>query len=137
MQKIVDFFSRHPYKLFLTDGIGALLTVFMLVLMLLFFKELIGIDREMLVTLISIATVYAIFSLSCYLIRPANPTLFLKVIAIANICYSCCMMFFVILGHETLTLLGVTYFLIESMIIFYLAMLEFKVINIIQNSGLS
>lgn len=132
MSKIPGYFSQNPEKLFLLDSIGAFLTALLLVLMLLFFNKFIGIDTKTLCLLISIAVLYSIYSFLCFKIQPEKWQIFLKIIAAANIIYAGGMLTFLILNHDYLTMLGIVYFSVESVIIISLACLEFKVIK---NSG--
>lgn len=127
LQKLIKYFTSHPKSLFLTDGIGALVSSFALGIVLVHFQNDFGLPILVLYILASIALVLAIYSISCYFKVNKNTRFFLKVIAIANLTYSLLTLGMVSYFFENLTLLGLIYFGLELLIIGILIFLEFSV----------
>ena len=88
-QLILDKITSNPKKLFLIDSLGAVLTAFFLGVILVRFEDSFGMPITILYYLSSIACVYAIYSISCYILLGNNWRPYLKAIAIANLLYCC------------------------------------------------
>lgn len=116
--------STHPNRLFLIDGIGAMATALCIGIVLIRFREYIGMPLQVLQLLAGIALVFAIYSISCYFLAPRRWHRFLQVIAFANFLYCCTTIALTVHHHETLTLLGWSYFYIEILIIALVIRLE-------------
>lgn len=119
-------------KLFLIDGIGALLSVFFLALVLPKFELYFGMPKNTLFILACIAAFFAINSLTIFLFTTKNLQLYLKAIAIANIAYCVYSLVVVVNNYTTLTKLGMVYFIVEIAVILLLALVEIKVATIKQ-----
>ena len=126
---ILDRLTLNPKKLFLIDSIGAFLTAFILFAILSRYEERFGMPRKVLYVLSVMACIYAIYSIYCYYFieHPWRP--FLKIIGIANGLY--CMLTFglLIVYHQSLTILGFIYFLLEISVIGCLVIIELKASN--------
>jgi hypothetical protein len=129
MQFNIQSFQSNPKRLFLIDGLGALLTAVLLSEVLARFENWFGMPLKTLYFLAFLALVCAIYSLSCYFWAVRNEGFFLKGIAIANLMYCCLTIGLVIALRSTLTLLGITYFVGEVGVISVLLFIELTVIN--------
>ena len=119
----------NPERLFLIDSLGAFLTAFFLGTILTRFEVDFGMPRKVLNPLSILACVYAIYSISCYFFVGREWRPFLKVIATANLIYCCITIGFVISFCQALTILGLTYFLCEIVIIGGLLFIEVLTIS--------
>jgi cobalamin synthase len=133
-QKLVNGFRIRPRKLFLTDGAGALLTAAMNILLILF-EEYIGMPVGMLYYLLAAAVTFAFFSFACYYTNPANPSLSLKIIAIANTFYCLTTLLLVLVFYKRLSIIGLIYFSVEIVVIALLIWVEWATANAIRNSN--
>ncbi|MBE2256213.1 MAG: hypothetical protein IAE65_08435 [Ignavibacteria bacterium] len=116
-------------KIFLLDGIGGLITSFMLFLVLRNFEEYFGMPGNVLIWLSALGLVYGIYSLSCYFFVRADLKIFLKVIAVANVIYCLITGLLIYVHYNSLTSLGVIYFVIEIFIILGLVRMEFRLVG--------
>lgn len=114
-----------PKRLFLIDGVGALLSAFLLGIVFVSFEATFGMPREALYVLATFPVVFAIYDFICYVCIKTNWQPFLRVIAIANWGY-CCVSIGFMLQHG-LTCWGWLYFLLELIIVAVLAGIEFKI----------
>ena len=126
--------TSNPKRLFLIDGLGALITGFLLGVILTRFEEAFGMPRKVLIPLSILACVYVIYSVSCYFFVSKDWRPFLRVIAIANLIYCCITIVFVILFYQVLTILGLLYFFSEIIIIAGLVCIE--VFTIAKSNGI-
>ena len=115
-----------PKHLFLIDGIGALITATLLGLVLTRFEASFGMPTDMLYPLATTALVFSLYSLLCYLLLFSNWAPFLKIIAICNGLYCLVTLILAILLFDSLTWLGVGYFLGEIGIVSTLATIEWR-----------
>jgi hypothetical protein len=113
----------------LIDSLGAFLTAFLLGIILTRLQEDFGMPRKGLHSLSIVACVYAVYSICCHFFVDGDPRPFLKVIAIANLVYCCITIGFIIAFYQALTILGLTYFVCEIMIIVFLACIELQAIS--------
>ena len=122
---ILDKITSNPKKLFLVDSLGAVLTAFFLGVILVRFEDSFGMPKTILYFLSSIACIYAIYSMCCYFILPNiwGPYL-MKGIIIANLVYCCLTIVLVFYFYQKLTILGLSYFLLELLIISGLIIIE-------------
>lgn len=115
---------HNPRKIFLLDSLGALLSAFFLLCILLPFEGQFGMPQQILLILSAIAVVFAIYSVSCFLFVRANWRPFLKSLYVANLTYCCLTAMLVALNYNQLTWLGLSYFLIEIVLIGMLVAIE-------------
>jgi hypothetical protein len=111
-------------NIFLIDGLGALLTAFLTGAILIFFVEYFGMPQNILVTLVAVACIFAVYSLTCHFLKPKNWRLFLVFIAILNLVYCAVLAGFAIHFAVRLTLLGISYFTAEVMVVLILVYVE-------------
>ena len=117
----------NPKKLLLIDGCGAILSVFLLGVVLVRFEEYVGIPPATLYLLAVFPTMFAIYDLFSYLQLHYKQSLLLKGIAFFNLIYCCLSIGVAFYHYETLTTLGWIYIFIETLIIMILATWELYV----------
>lgn len=118
--------SRSPKLLFLIDAIGALLTAVCMLFILKPFQFHIGIPAHVLNILAVIAGGLSLYSFCCFFFLTSGRNLFLVIIGTANILYCIFTGLLLILHFETISIIGLSYFLIEIGVIISLAINEFK-----------
>ncbi|MBX2927255.1 MAG: hypothetical protein KF852_05415 [Saprospiraceae bacterium] len=116
----------NPQKLFLTDSLGALLSAIMLGLVLPRLESIFGMPQLVLYWLASIAGIFFIHSLLCFLRKPANWRPSLRIIALANLSYCCLTVGLIIYWFPMLTVLGLAYFALEIIVVMLLSLMELK-----------
>jgi hypothetical protein len=115
-----------PKKLFLVDSLGALLTAMMLGVVLVRFESVFGMPKQVLYPLSLIGCLFSIYSLACFLRFPHNWRPYLKAIAMANLAYCGLSMALVVYYFQKLSVLGLSYFLLEIVVVVLLAVIELK-----------
>lgn len=100
-------FCIRPKTLFLPDGLGALLSALCLGVVLVRFEAFFGMPRAVLYPLAGVAGLFAVYSLCCYVFVIQNRSVFLRVIATANLIYGCVTVGLLVLYRQELTLWGV------------------------------
>ncbi len=115
-----------PRQLFLIDGVGALVTAGMLGMVLTRFESYFGIPSTILYPLSAVALIFCIYSLINYFMIGTNWRVFLKLIAIANSIYCLVTLSVIFSIYDSLTWLGLAYFLGEIIIVMTLVSIEWK-----------
>jgi len=118
--------SVTPKKLFLIDGIGALLSIFLLGVVLVRYEFIFGLPPTTLYVLAGIPVFFAIYDLFAYKTEGAKAGKLLRGIAVMNVLYCCLSIGLAACHHEVVTGFGWVYIIIEVMIVFALAMVQFK-----------
>ncbi len=116
-------------NIFLLDGMGAFTTAILLSQVLARFESLFGMPKEVLFVLSGIAFCFALYSITCHLLVKNNFEPYLKVIIAANLIYCLATFGLVLLHIQTLTGLGMAYFLGEITIILMLVWVEYRKIK--------
>ena len=116
----------NPKKLFLIDGFGALLSAFLLGVVLVKFEEIFGIPTSVLYFLATIPIFFVIYDVFCYQ-KHLKIGLLLKGIAVLNILYCCISIGLISYHFSSITILGWTYIIVEIILVSFLAMIEFRV----------
>lgn len=124
-----NFDIISPKKLFLIDGIGALISAFFLGVILVHFHDYFGMPLNVLSYLALIACLFSIYSISCVFLAVDNWKPLLKIISFANTLYAFLTLGIVIYYYQQLTILGFGYFIIELSIVFGLVNIEKKMIE--------
>ncbi|MBP6333929.1 MAG: hypothetical protein KA444_00550 [Bacteroidia bacterium] len=114
-------------KLFLLDSLGALLSTFLLGVVLVSYQSHFGMPVSVLYFLSGIAAIFFAYSFLCYLIPNENWRPFLKLIAIANLLYAFLSFGLVLYFKSEITPLGWIYFLAEVIVIAQLVRFELKI----------
>ena len=120
---------RNHYSiksLFLTDAVGASASTLFLGVLLVYFQPYVGMPVTILYVLAGIAACFMAYSWSCYFVSKWHTTTALKAIAVLNLGYSLLTLGLVIYHFNQLTLLGITYFLGEIIILWFLVSLEMR-----------
>jgi len=116
----------NPKKLFLIDGFGAILSAFLLGVVLVKFEEIFGIPTSVLYFLATIPIFFVIYDVFCYH-KHLKIGLLLKGIAVLNILYCCISIGLISYHFSSITILGWTYIIVEIILVSFLAMIEFRV----------
>lgn len=102
--------EENPNKLFLIDGFGAILSAFLLGIVLVKFERIFGIPSRILYFLSIIPIFFSIYDFYCFQKKLENIGLFLKIIAVLNLIY-CCLSFTLVFYHfKTISGLGWIYY---------------------------
>jgi len=118
-----------PKRLLLIDSLGAMLSALLLGIVLGRFEAAFGMPRKVLYLLSGLAWVYAMYSFLCYWRVEEKWRPYMRVIAVANLCYCCLTIGLVIHYRQELTWLGWTYFLLEVVVILSLITMELKTVS--------
>ncbi len=132
MQQFFNKFALNPKRIFLIDGLGAFLTAFFLFAILRTFNEYFGMPIITLDILSIIAFFFCVYSLSCFLLLTKNWHFFLQPIIFANLLYCFLTSGLVIYYYQQLTNLGITYFLLEIVVVCGLVFFEINVLKILK-----
>ena len=129
IKRIIKALTLKPRSVFLVDGVGAVLTAFLLITVLKTFNEYFGMPRETLTILSILALILAIYSFSCFAFSDNNSQKLLKPIIVANLTYCILTLGLVVYFYNKLTILGLTYFGGEILIIGGLVYIELKTLE--------
>ena len=127
IKKLINRFIVNPKTLFLIDSIGAFLTALFLLLILKQFNEYFGMPTTELTRLSVIVICFCVYSTACFLFLKGRWAKFLTVIAFANLSYCTLTIGLIVKYYPILTIIGITYFLAEIVIICGLCYVEFNV----------
>jgi uncharacterized membrane protein len=117
----------NPKQIFLIDSLGAFLSSFLLGLITLKFHNIFGLPKAICCFLAILALLFAIYSLTCHYFIKKKWRRFLLFIIIANMSY-CFLTIGLIFNHfDSITTLGLTYFILEVIIIIALVFIEIKI----------
>lgn len=114
-------------SVFLIDSVGAAFSAAILGLVLPNWSVELGVPQAVLYVFASIALVFAIYSMLCYVL--AKGAVFLRAIAIANTLYCVLTAMYLLFAHANVSWLGLAYFLSEIVVIMLLANWELKLSN--------
>lgn len=126
-QSIISYFVKNPKTIFLVDSIGAFLSAFCLMIISRFYSNYFGINPSTLQLLTILPIIFCIYSACCYLLIKRSYKPFILIIAIANFLYCLITLVLMFTLYSELTILGLSYFVIELMIIALIISIEFKV----------
>ncbi len=127
LEKITTKFYKKPRTLFILDGVGALLSAFLLGVVLVRLEHIFGIPSSALYVLAIVPIFFAIFDFYSYRKEHGKLDKFLKGIAIMNLCYCMLSLGLAFFHRQTITSFGWAYIMIEIIIIIVLAIIELKV----------
>jgi hypothetical protein len=128
--------KKKPRLTFLIDCIGAFITAFILFAILRNGYEYIGIPKTTLTALALIAFCFCIYSAACFIFVKQHYRLFLWIISIANLFYCILTIGFIVVNYPFITMMGLSYFLIEVIIISILSYVEIKVASVINEHSM-
>lgn len=127
VRNTINHLTKKPKTLFLIDSLGAMLTAFLLLVVVRNFNEYFEMPKTILTYLSAIAACFSIFSTSCFLLVQQNWISFIRGISCANLLYCILIMIFLIIYRHQLTIIGIIYFAVEIIIISGLVYIELNV----------
>jgi len=127
INKLIYHLIEKPKTLFLIDSLGAVLTGFILFVIMRQHNEYIGMPKTVLTYLSFTAICFCIYSAACFLFLKERWTAFIRIIGIANLLYCALTIGLFIKYYSSLTIIGTIYFLIEIVIICGLSYVELNV----------
>lgn len=124
---IISYFVKNPKAIFLFDSIGAFISAFCLLIISRFYSNYFGINPSTLQLLTILPIVFCSYSACCYLLIKRSYKPFIQIIALANLLY--CIITLILLAtlFSEITILGLSYFVVELTIIALIISIEFKV----------
>ncbi|WP_106793447.1 hypothetical protein [Aquimarina sp. Aq78] len=125
-QQIINKMVVHPKRLFLIDGLGALLSAFLLGIVLVRLESIFGIPAKALYILAFFPCVFAIYDFYCYLRVKKNQKFFLTAIALMNLIYCFISIGITFQHHQKITAFGWGYIIVEIIILIVLINIELK-----------
>ena len=126
-KKFIGWASTKAAKLFLVDGIGALISAFFLGVVLVRFQEIVGIPTSTLYFLAIFPCIFFLYDLFSFLFVNKKIPEFLHGIAEANLMYCGLSLAIGIYHRATITAWGWSYLLVEVGIIVLLASLQIHI----------
>ncbi|MEL7146206.1 MAG: hypothetical protein AAFO69_07545 [Bacteroidota bacterium] len=117
---------QRPRLLFLIDGIGAILTALLLSFLVAPLESVFGLPYLTAYKLATVAIFMALYSMIVYKFFGKRWKGWMLIIAAANTLYCLATLAVVIVNWESITVLGVIYFVLEAAIIVRLVILEFR-----------
>jgi hypothetical protein len=127
--RLIEKLTSDPKKIFLLDGIGALLTGSLLIAVVIPLNKEFGMPQSALYWLSVIACIFSIYSFCCAYFKSEQRLSLLKVISVANCLYCILIVILLINFTSTVTLLGLAYFIGEIIIIISLVSIEIKMVR--------
>ena len=127
LQNAINQVQTNPKKLLLLDGIGAIVSAFLLGIVLTQLNDLVGIPIPTLYFLAFLPCLFAIFDFYHYQKNNNQVATPLRIIAILNLLYCCLSIGLGIYHFETITFLGWFYIVVEVMIVVGIAVWEIRV----------
>ncbi len=121
---IIDQLKAKPKRIFLIDGLGALLTAFFLGIILASFENSFGMPKTILYILSIIACLFAFYSFCSSFFATSHWRHLLKWLIIANAIYCCLTIGLVFHFFQNLRILGLFYFLLELIVMISLIFFE-------------
>lgn len=108
------------------DSLGALLSAFLLGVVLIRFESIFGVPRKVLYVLSITACVFAVYSFLSYILLKENWKPYLKMIAFANLLYCFLTIGLILYFHKVITNFGLIYFFAEVSVVVALVSIELK-----------
>lgn len=124
IDNIIEKFHINARVAALIDGLGASFSALLLVLLLANYERIFGLQKETIYLLSIPAFALMIYSLSCYFLNLKKWQPYLKAIIVSNSLYCILTLFTIIKHHETLTIVGLMYFIGEIIIISFVIRIE-------------
>jgi len=116
-------------KLFIVDGVGALLSAFFLGVVLVKLQALIGMPKNTLYVLAVFPVFFALYDFISYFQKPITQVFLLKLIAYFNSIYCIVSMYLLFQHAESLLPLGWLYFIGEIIILGILIFIELRTVR--------
>jgi len=125
-QNLVNKLTGNPRLLFIADGTGALLSTFLLGVILVRFESFFGMPKEALYILAAIPCIFILYDLLCYTLVKTNHSFYIKGIAFANPSYCVLSAGFLFHHHQSLSIFGWLYFVSEILLVVAIAGIELQ-----------
>lgn len=127
MKKMTERFKNRPLQLLLIDCAGAVLSAFMLGVVLVHWQSFFGIPKTALYILAVIPCFFAVFDLIFYFSKSFSAYKALRVMALFNLAYCFFSLILAMFHASEIVALGWVYLLGEVGIVFALALFEMKI----------
>lgn len=127
INRLINHLAEKQKTLFLIDSLGAFLTAFFLFVIMRQFSGYFGMPETVLIYLSLTAILFCIYSTVCFLFLKRHRAPFIRLIGIANLLYCVFIAGLLIKYYTQLTIIGIIYFLIETIIICGLGYIELNV----------
>lgn len=125
-QQLIEKICLNPERLFLIDAFGAIISAFLLGVILVKLEGIFGIPLPALYLLALLPSGFALYDFYCFFRVKENIGLFLKGIAYINLSYCCISLGLAFYHYKKITYLGWTYVVLEIFMVIVLATLEFR-----------
>jgi hypothetical protein len=132
LKELLNWGNKNPRKLFLIDGFGAVVSVFLLGFVLVKLESFFGIPKTTLYLLASLPCLFAVYDFYCFYIVKSELGFSLKVIGISNLLYCVLSLGLAFYHYKELSYFGWTYILMEILIVTTLACFELKTAKILR-----
>jgi len=126
LQKITNQLSSNPRQLFIFDGFGALLSAFLLGVVLVNLEKYFGIPKPTLYFLAFLPILFALYDFYVYKMVKKEFSFYLKIIAIVNLLYCVISIGLAFYHNNLITHLGWIYIVGEIIIVASLAIFELQ-----------
>ncbi|MBA4259980.1 MAG: hypothetical protein C0446_12510 [Chitinophaga sp.] len=124
---IISYFVKNPKAIFLFDSIGAFISAICLLIISRYYSDYFGINHSTFQLLAILPIVFCIYSACCFLFVKRSYKPFILIIAIANFLYCLITLVFISYFFTAISILGLSYFILEIIVIAYIVYLEFTV----------
>lgn len=125
----MDVRRLNKKSIFLLDGVGALVSALSLGIVLPAIQSWIGMPLKVLYLLATLALFFAAYSFTRYKFADLSNPVWLKGIIALNLSYCALSLFFVVTHFGLLTGLGLTYFILEKVIVIVIVGLELRILK--------
>jgi hypothetical protein len=126
MNRLFDIVDLKPKEFFVVDGFGAILSAFLLGVVLVKMESVFGIPSSTLHFLATLPVLFAIYDLYCFSQLDDKLGHLLMGIAVINLLYCCLSIGFAFYHFQTITVFGWAYIIIEILIVTIIAIFELK-----------
>lgn len=126
-QNLTEKLASQPNIIFLLDGVGAVISFLLLMVILNYGNEIIGMPAKALKGLALISALLCFYSLGCYLFLRYRFALFIRIIGFANLLYCIVTIGVGLFYRSVLTKQGSAYFFAEIIVICALVNIELSV----------
>lgn len=127
MQKLIQYFQQQPKKIFLFDGLGAMLSTALLYFLLMPNAGWIGLSITQINALVIGALCLVGYDLIARIMYTPERGWLIKALALLNTLYCITTLSVLMLHYTSITILGWAYFLGEMAIVGVLVYLEWKI----------
>ena len=127
LQNAIVKSAADPKNLFIVDGLGALLSSFLLGVALVKFQEYFGIPVPTLYFLAVLPLFFVLYDFYSYIKPATHSGRLLRILSYVNVSYCVLSLGLAFYHFKVVTLLGWVYILVEIAIVLFIAIIEFKV----------